>query len=123
MKVVVLYDDVCPFCTDFVLMLNARKNGYDIDLISARENNSYVQQAKSHGLNLDDGMVVFLEDKVLYGSEAANFIVGISSSSKVRYLFYKIFLQNNFIAKLVYPILVILRKVFFRLTGRTFIND
>ena len=123
MKVVVLYDDVCPFCTDFVLMLNARKNGYDIDLISARENNSYVQQVKSLGLNLDDGMVVFFKDKVLYGSEAANFIVGISSSNKVRHMFYKMFLQNNFIAKLVYPILVILRKVFFRLTGRNFIND
>lgn len=123
MKVVVLYDDDCPFCTDFVLMLNARKNGYDIDLISARENNSYVQKVKSLNLNLDDGMVVFFKDKVLYGSEAANFIVGISSSRKIRYVFYKIFLQNNFIARLVYPILVIFRKVFFRLTGRTFIND
>ena len=73
-------------------MLNARKSGYEVELISARDDqNVFVKDAIEKGYNLDDGMVIFTEENVFFGSQAAHFIAMISTSSKIKYLAYKLF--------------------------------
>lgn len=124
MTVVIVYDTDCPFCSDFVAMVNIRKNGYEIELVSARNSsNKFVKDIRNKGLKLNDGMVVFLEDKILYGSEAAHFLATISASPGLIHNIYKLLLRNSSFARLIYPILVFLRKLYFRIFKIALIDE
>jgi predicted DCC family thiol-disulfide oxidoreductase YuxK len=122
--IAIVYDGECPFCADFMLAANMRKAGYALELVSAREkSHPKVLLARNFGLDLDYGMVVFVGDRILYGADAANFIVMHGDQTTFRGKVYRLLLSNSTVAKIFYPMLVFLRKVFFFITRRRLINE
>ena len=123
MIVRIIYDGNCPFCSDFVKISNLKKSYADVRFHNARESGDpLVVQLKSAGYQLNDGMIVMAGEEVLYGAEAARFIVRGGSGGH-RFALYKSLLRNKHLSKLFYPILVFLRKLYFRMTGMTLIDE
>ena len=121
-ELLIIYDKDCPFCTDFVMMNGLKDKGYKVTLIDARNSNDDYVKTISATYNLDDGMVVVFSNEVLYGHEAARFIA-LSYRGGFKSSLYLSLLRWEKVAKVSYPLLVFLRKTFFRLTGRSLIAD
>ena len=122
-EVTIIYDEECPFCADFVALNNLRKSGYLVRLVNARENEDELVSDLSAKYNLDDGMIVIVDGSVLYGAAAAMFIAASYSRRGIRSAMYALLLSNKHMALAVYPVLVALRKFFFRIIGKNLIND
>ena len=122
-NVTIIYDEECPFCSDFVALNNLRESGYLVKLVNARESDDEVVSDLKTKYNLDDGMIVIVEEAVLYGAAAAMFIAASYSRRGVRSAMYAFLLSNEHIAAIVYPVLVTLRKFFFRIIGKKLINE
>lgn len=121
-KVTIIYDGECPFCTNFVMVANLRKSYESLRLINARQtDNETVQFVRENGYDLNKGMIVMLEDKILYGSDAANFIAIHCKEGLVGNL-YRQLLRNKILAKWIYPILTRLRRMYFFLVGKELIR-
>ena len=122
-KVTIIYDEECPFCADFVALNNLRQSGYLVKLVNARDNDDELISDLSSKYNLDDGMIVIVDGSVLYGTAAAMFIAASYSRRGIRSAIYALLLSNKYMAATVYPVLVALRKLFFRIIGKSFINE
>ena len=119
----IIYDSECPFCRDFVLLQNLKKKGFDVELISARDRNNPLIIDLQKKFNLDNGMIVIKDDQIIYGNEAASFIYSSYDGKNLRGKMYSLILKNKFFSKFSYPILTFMRKLFFKLTGKKFINE
>jgi predicted DCC family thiol-disulfide oxidoreductase YuxK len=62
-----LYDGDCPFCSNYVQMLQIKKNIGDLPLIDARNNGAELAQATAAGLDLDQGMVLKINGVFYHG--------------------------------------------------------
>ena len=82
MKIQIVYDQECPFCSDFVRILRIKSAGNEVELINARETSSDIISKLSAKYNLDDGMVVILDDTEYYGDQAAHVLSILSSTRK-----------------------------------------
>ncbi|MBT5411961.1 MAG: DUF393 domain-containing protein [Cellvibrionales bacterium] len=120
MEVCIIYDGECPFCTDFVKASNLRKHYKNLNIVNARDKNSVTKRIIDEGYDLNEGMVVLVDKKILYGTEAARFIT-INGSGGLKHWFYKIILYNQKIAEFIYPILVFLRKQYLKIAGKDLI--
>ncbi len=121
--ITIVYDGECPFCSDFVSLNNLKDHGYDIKIVNARDTNNPLIHDLKKKYNIDYGMIVILDKKILYGSSAARFISSSYSKKNFKSIIYRLVLFNQKIANFTYPILVFLRKIYFRLVGKKFIND
>ncbi len=121
--VTIIYDGECPFCSDFVSLNRLRSFGYRVDIVNARDNDNPKIKILRNKYNLDDGMIVICSDKILYGVSAARFIAMSYSKKNTRAFFYWSLLINEKFAGISYDILVKLRKIFFKITGKSLINE
>lgn len=124
LEIFIIYDGECPFCSDFMAVANMRKAGYELKLVNARDKfHPAVLIVRRAGLNLDNGMVVLVGELVLYGADAAHFIISHGNPKAFRAKIYRMLLSRITIARILYPMLVILRKAYFSLTRRGLINE
>lgn len=122
-SVKVIYDGECPFCSNFVYLSNLKRLGYKVTLISAREEDNETVRKLSKGFDLDNGMIVVVGSDILYGANAARFLTTGFNTSNPLALIYYILLKNKTVSKIIYPLLVRARKIYFRITGKRLIND
>ena len=121
--VTIVYDGECPFCSDFVSLNRLKEHGYTVKIINARDTKNSVVIDLRKNFDIDKGMIVIHGEKVLYGSSAARFISSFNSYGILRASLYRLMLANQKIANILYPVLVFLRKLYFRLVGKKFINE
>ena len=119
----IIYDGECPFCKDFVKLQDLKKKGYDLNLINARDKNNPLIIELKKNYNLDEGMIVIKDQEILYGDEAAAFVLGSYDGKKIRGKIYSAILKNSSFAKISYPILTFLRKLFLKLINKKLINE
>lgn len=114
---IIIYDGDCPFCRNFVEMTNIRKEFGTVELINARlKDNIHVCRVLSKGYKLNDGMAVIHNEKVYYGADAMMFLSFANRKGTFAFLM-RIFFGSNVRSKILYPILVLMRKIYLRLTG------
>lgn len=123
MKIQIVYDQECPFCSDFVRILRIKSVGNEVEMINARETSSEIISKLSEKYNLDDGMIVILDGTEYYGDRAAHILSILSTTNAFRGKLYQLILRNKRIASFAYPVLVILRKLYFKLIGKKLINE
>ena len=124
MKIDIVYDGECPFCSDFVKISNLWKKFPNLRLCSAREGtHPSVKLVIDKGYDLDDGMAVVLDDAILYSIEAARFISKHSQPNTLRMWGYRGLLMSPKFGALIYGFLVHLRRLYFRLRGKKLINE
>ena len=113
----VIYDGLCPFCTAYVNLVRIREN-FEVELLDARQRPDIARQYNEMGYDLAEGMIVRIEDKVYFGSEALNVMSAVSSKSGYWNRFFALCFKNSSVSSAAYPLLKLGRNITLALLGR-----
>ncbi len=119
----VVYDGQCPFCTQYVKLMQLRKAVGSVDLIDARSPGVQAKIKTALDLNLNDGMMALYGNRYYYGADAIHFLATMTSKSNAWNKAMAIFFQNQTIAGVLYPVLKLGRRGALFLLGRKPITD
>lgn len=121
--VVLVYDKECPACDNYVRVMRVRQDVGRFEIVDAREDTPIMREITAAGLDMDDGMVLKMGERLYYGSDAIHALALISSRSGVlNRLNYWVF-RSKAISAVLYPVLKACRGVLLRLLGRSRINN
>lgn len=115
----ILYDGDCPFCAAFVRMARFRAAAGPVRLINARGSDPLIARARAAGLDLDTGMVVVMDGRMVHGDRAMALLASLSTPSGAFNAAMRWAFRSEARARLIYPVLVAGRAVTLRLLGRT----
>ena len=115
----ILYDGECPFCRSYVHFLRLKESIGPVKLIDARTSSAERARVETAGLDLNEGMVLCLNDKLYHGAACLNRLSLMSTGSGlVNGLFAKLFRLEARAARW-YPFLRNGRNLTLRLFGRS----
>ena len=112
MKIDIYYDKECPFCKKYAQILSLKQK-HEIKIFNARENLAKLKEFKSKGFDINEGVIICLEDKILQGSDAVIFLDKLDKPNKKSYLY-----DNWFFKKIGYKILKIFRVIVLKIFGK-----
>ena len=78
---VIVYDGECPFCRNYVRLMELRKAVGNVDLVNARTSHPAVWKLVELGYDLNESMAAIYGGKIYYGSDA---VVLFSSMTNAR---------------------------------------
>ena len=117
MKVRVVYDGDCPFCSDYAAYQRLREAG-EIELVDAREHREALAAMGITGADLEDGMVVFVDGERYDGPDAMNALSRITESPRRLWVRAVAALAAaRPVARTIYPVLKLGRRMVLALLG------
>lgn len=122
-NLVLVYDDDCPVCSNYVQMLRIRKSIGELKLVNARDGGALVDEITTKGINLDKGMVLIMGDKTYYNSDTIHALALISSPSSIANRFNYWIFKSKYRSNFLYPILRFLRGVLLTILGKKKLNN
>jgi predicted DCC family thiol-disulfide oxidoreductase YuxK len=114
---VLVYDGDCPVCSNYVLHSRLKERFPDIRLVSARENDPAVAEARKCGIDLNEDMALWWNGNWMTGSEAM-LEISRHGAPGVLERGLLLFLGRGAQSAARYRVLVRLRKLLLRLLGR-----
>lgn len=118
-----VYDKECPACNYYCNMVRIRQSVGNLTLIDARESGSHMDRITVAGLDIDQGMVLIVGDRMYYGSDAIHALAIMGTRSGfVNRLSYWCF-KSKSVSRVLYPILRAARNLLLKVLGRTKINN
>ncbi len=117
----IIYDGECPFCTNFVRSYIIRKNAGDMELINAREKPLLVQELRSKGMEINDGMVVIWREHHYHGAEGMHLLSILGAEAGIFCMLNRFLFSNRNVAAAIYPVLVAGRRITLSLLRRKLI--
>ena len=122
-QVLLVYDRECPVCHNYCQAVRIRAAAGQLKIINAREPSDILQEITAHGLDIDQGMVLKLDDQLYYGADAIHALALLSTRSGIfNRLNYWLF-RSARLSRLLYPVLRALRNLLLKLLGRRRINN
>lgn len=113
-----MYDGECPFCSQYVKLVRIRESVGGLALLNARDGGPQFQEVLKAGLDLDEGMVLKLNDRLYHGDDC---IHALAMLSEPRGMFNRLnvwVFKSPKRAKFLYPILRAGRNLALTLLGR-----
>ena len=68
--ILLVYDKECPACNYYCNLARIRASVGNLVLVNARENSPVMNEITAAGLDIDQGMILKVGDKLFYGSDA-----------------------------------------------------
>lgn len=118
LKVQVVYDGECPFCSRYAQLVTIRKSVGELELIDAREDGPTVREVKKRDLDLDEGMVVIVDGRYFHGSDAMHCIALLSTRVGLFNRLNAALFKHSRLAGFFYPVLRTGRNAVLALLGR-----
>ncbi|MEH6449642.1 MAG: DCC1-like thiol-disulfide oxidoreductase family protein [Oleispira sp.] len=115
----VIYDGDCPFCKTYVKFMRFRETVGSVNLLDARSQPELVKAFKSKGYDINNGMVFIMNQKVHYGDDAVFAMSLLSTSVGVFNRLNSFIFSKPILAKTIYPVLVVGRKIVLKLLRKT----
>ena len=117
---ILVYDGKCPFCANYVELLQLREAFPGIELVDARESPDHpaVRLIRQSGLRLDDGMALLDGDTILHGADS---IYALATRGSQRSIFGKVnraIFRSRTLSAALYPVLRTGRNLTLKLLGR-----
>jgi predicted DCC family thiol-disulfide oxidoreductase YuxK len=122
-NLVLVYDDDCPVCSNYVQMLRIRESIGELKLVNARDGGELVDEITAKGINLDKGMVLIMDGKTYYNSDTIHALALISSPSGIVNRFNYWIFKSKYRSYILYPILRFLRGVLLTVLGKKKLNN
>jgi len=115
-----IYDGECPFCANYVRLLQLRESFPQLELVNARESPDHpaVQQLKDRHLKIDDGMALVDGDRIFHGAEAVHALADKGASGTFFSRLNRALFQSSRSSNALYPVLRAGRNLTLRLLGR-----
>ncbi|MBB1626390.1 DCC1-like thiol-disulfide oxidoreductase family protein [Achromobacter sp. UMC71] len=76
-----LYDGDCPFCTNYVQMMQLQKAVGPVALLNMREHADLAAAFRKQGYDLNEGMLLRLDGKTYWGADCINRLALISTGN------------------------------------------
>ena len=122
-ELLLVYDKECPACNTYCRLIRARETVGSLKIIDARKNSRIMDEITRSGLDIDQGMVLIIGEKLYYGSDAMHSLALISSRSgifnRINYWVFK----SKSVSSLLYPVLRVFRNLLLKILGKTKINN
>jgi len=115
----VIYDGECPFCKTYIQFMRFRDTVGNVNLLDARSDPKLVQDFKSKGFDLNNGMIFIINKKIHYGDDAVFSMSLLSTSVGIFNRMNSFIFSKPMLAKTIYPILVIGRKIILKFLRKT----
>ena len=121
--VTLVYDGECPACSNYVRTVRVRDAVGDFRLVDAREDSAIVREITAAGLDLDEGMVLKVGDRLYHGADALHaFALLGSRSGWLNRLNYRVF-RSRAASRALYPAMKAGRGVLLKLLGKRRLNN
>ena len=122
-EILLVYDKECPACDMYCQLVKIQKNYNELKIIDAREKSDVMEEISAHGFDIDEGMILKMDGKLYYGSNAIHTLAMISNRSDMfNWLNYWLF-RSESISNSLYPILRFCRGLLLKFLGKTRINN
>lgn len=104
-------------------IVRIRESVGELKLIDAREQSEVLQEVTDVGLDIDQGMVLKMDGRLYYGTDAVHALALMSSRSgvfnRINYYLFK----STTLSRLFYPVLRCCRNSLLKALGKTKINN
>jgi predicted DCC family thiol-disulfide oxidoreductase YuxK len=122
-EIFLVYDKQCPVCDNYCRLVHIRETVGELKLMDARESSAVMDEITVQGLDIDQGRVLKMGDRLYYGSDAIHALALISSRSGIfNRLNYWMF-KSRTLSRIFYPVLRFFRNLLLKLLRRTKINN
>lgn len=121
--ILVVYDRRCPVCEAYCRMTRLRDSVGELRLVDARNNSAVMEEITEQGLDIDQGMVVKVGDRLYYGADAIHALALMSRPSGVFNRLSHWLFRSRTRARLLYPVLRTLRNLLLKALRRTKVNN
>lgn len=116
-----VYDRECPVCSFYSRKIDVAEG--ELSRVNAREHSELVDEISAAGYDLDEGMVLKVDDRMLFGSDAIHELALRSSGKGAFNRCTSGVFRHPRIARFVYPLLTACRRLLLRILGRSRINS
>ncbi len=121
--ILLVYDRECPACNAYCQLVRIRDSVGELKIVNARDDSEVMQEITENGLDIDQGMVLKVGDRLYYGADAMQALALMSSRSglfdRLNYWIFK----SKAVSDRLYPVLRFLRNLLLRMLGKTRINN
>lgn len=118
-----VYDRQCPACDVYCRLVDVDERMGQLVRIDAREPGEIMDEITSRGLDIDEGMVLKVEDRLYYGADAINELARMSSRKGLFNRLASVTFRSPTVARLLYPPLKTVRNLLLKILRRTRINN
>ncbi|MEJ2094784.1 MAG: DCC1-like thiol-disulfide oxidoreductase family protein [Gammaproteobacteria bacterium] len=122
-EILLVYDKECPVCDAYCRIVRVRETVGELKLIDARSKGDIMNEITAKGLDIDQGMVLKMDDRLYYGSDAIHTLALISSRSGIFNRFNYWIFRSRILSAWFYPILRFFRNLLLKLLGKTKIDN
>lgn len=122
-EILLVYDKECPACNNYCQVVRIRKDIGNLKIVDAREKSDVLDEITKVDLDIDQGMVLKMNNKIYYGSDAIHTLALISSRSGIFNKFNYWVFKSKSRSYFLYPVLRSCRSVLLKLLGKTKINN
>lgn len=121
---VIVYDGECPFCSRYVKMVRLRESLGAVRLVNARDSDDpLVEELKAAGIDLDEGMVLKLDDRLYHGDDCVHMLAMLSTPVGLFNRLNGAVFRSKAASRMLYPVLRSGRNAVLFLLGRRRIAD
>ena len=118
-----VYDKECPACNYYCKLVRVRESVGNLVLVDARESSSLMNEITEAELDIDQGMVFIVGDRMYYGADAIHALSIMSTRSGVfNRVTYWVF-KSKVLSSILYPMLRAARNLFLKILRKTKINN
>lgn len=122
-EILLVYDKECPLCDAYCRLVRIRRDVGQLTIVDARENSEILREITDNRLDIDQGMVLKMGERLYYGSDAIHALALISSRSgffnRVNYWMFR----SRRLSGLIYPVFRSFRNLLLKVLGKTKINN
>ncbi|MDX1507488.1 MAG: DCC1-like thiol-disulfide oxidoreductase family protein [Woeseiaceae bacterium] len=118
-----VYDRECPVCEYYCQRVDVDASAGRLVRIDAREPSEVMDEITALGLDIDEGMVVKIDDRIYYGSDAIHELAKLSAGPGVVNRLSRLTFRTPAMARFFYPMLKAVRNLLLKLLGRSRINN
>lgn len=113
-----LYDGDCPFCSNYVRMVQLRKAVGPVELLDMRQHPDLVAHFRDRGYDLNEGMLLRLDGHIYWGADCINRLALLSSDSDLFNQVNAAIFRRPCLSAVLYPFMTRGRALTLALLGK-----
>ena len=120
--IIVVYDGECPFCANYVALMNLKNAVGMLTLVDARTGAAPAKALVCQEYDLNEGMAVVFGGCVYHGKDAVTFISSLTNSRNWAGRLVSKLLSSPRRAAMLYPVMKLGRRVTLRVLGKSLLG-
>ena len=118
-KIILYYDDDCPFCKEYSKYIKLRQK-YDVELLNARDCIDKILLFKEEGMDINEGFIVEFVDEgmTLQGAAAVKELDKTLNKTGIVDKTISAIVRTSLFQSVLYPVVKVVRIVLLKLIGK-----